>query len=96
MKTVVNVSVEKALSRLNKTAIKSAIQAHQNALKEPETITATTIRLKSPVVEFYRALADEMGISTQAVISILLSSMIGSHIDAEKESCFVINSGRDD
>lgn len=84
MRSVINVSVERVLQRLSAAAIIKAIDAHKIACDGGSTeLTTTTIRLKQPVKEFYEALADEMGISLQAAITIMLTTMVNCQLDDE-------------
>jgi hypothetical protein len=75
-----NLSVEHVLSKISLDATASALKAYQDVTDEQQDNISTTIRLKYPVKKFYETLADEMGISLQAMITVALTTLIKNQL----------------
>ena len=73
------ISLEKAISKLNSKAIRKAAKAY-NAATEGKNIN-TTLRFRPKVHAYYESLAKTLDISFQAAVIIALTSMIEATID---------------
>jgi DNA-binding transcriptional ArsR family regulator len=82
---VAEVSIEDAMSAMTDSAMSKALKAY-NETEAVEKLVPTTLRLSNDVEAYYKTLASEMGISAQALMTIILTGNVKVQADADSKN----------